>query len=166
MTSADTPRWRLLAWALALLAALLIAGCGDEKPERDAAGRIEGAGQVRLLQLRVGDCISNLRDSFNDPDGSHNGVPRVKAVPCAEPHDGELLRIDAIGDGDWPGSSIVNGEAARGRQALQPRLTAANASAGKLTLLSFTPTQDRWEFEDQHEIVYLALYTKLRTATL
>ena len=60
--------------------------------------------------------------------------------------------------------SIVEGEAARGRPALQARLERVakqiGAPTGQLTLLSFKPIQERWEFEDQHEIVYLLLYQR------
>ncbi len=156
----------MLAWAPALLAALLICGCGESEPDRDSAGRIQGPGEVRLLKLHVGDCVGNLRTSLDNPDGGHNGVPKVEAVPCSEPHDAEVLKIAKVGDGDWPGFPIVDGEAARGRQQLQPRLTAADPSAGKLTLVTFRPTQERWEFEDQHQIVYLALYRKPQRGTL
>jgi len=156
----------MLAWAPALLAALLIAGCGESEPDRDSAGRIQGPGEVRLLKLHVGDCVSNLRTSLDDPDGGHNGVPKVKAVPCSQRHDGEVLKIAKIGDGGWPGFPVVDGESARGRQELQPRLTAAGRGAGKLTLVSFRPTQERWEFEDQHEIFYLVLHREPQTGAL
>jgi hypothetical protein len=166
MAPADTTARRTLAWATALLAALLLAGCGESGPERDGAGAITGPGEVRLLKLRVGDCVADLRHSLDNPDGGHNGVPKVKAVACSQRHDAEVLKIAKIGDGDWPGFAVVDGEAARGRQQLQPRLTAAAPAAGRITLVTFRPTQDRWEFESQHQILYLALYRRLRTGTL
>lgn len=145
-----------------MFVALLVAGCGASEPQRTDAGAIEQAGESRLLELRAGDCVGNLRKSIDEPDGGANGVPAARAVPCAERHDGEIVRISAIADGPWPGAQIVDGEAARGRQALQPRLAAAKSGGAKLTLLTFKPTRERWEFEDQHEIYYLVLYAQQR----
>ncbi len=158
-----TPR-RALTSALALAAAALLSACGDPPaPQRDGAGAISKSGEASLLKLRRGDCIADLRERLEHPDGGHNGVPRVQGVRCAQPHDSEVLEIAPISEGDdWPGEAIVAGEAARGRPALQARLDRAarqtGARAGQLTLLTFKPIQERWEFEDQHEIVYLVLY--------
>jgi hypothetical protein len=82
-----------------------------------------------------------------------------------------VLEIAPIADGDdWPGEAIVAGEAARGRPALRARLDRAarrtGAPAGQLTLLTFKPIQDRWEFEDQHEVVYLLLYKQPQRGSL
>jgi hypothetical protein len=152
--------------ALALVAALLLASCGDGEPERDAAGQIAGTAEVLLSKLRAGDCVGNLRHSLANPDGGRSGLPDVKAVACSKAHDAEVLKVAELGDGDFPGEQIVLGEVARGRQELQPRLASAGDARGKLTLVSFRPTQDRWEYEDQHEIVYLVLYAKAQRGTL
>ena len=98
---------------------------GDSAPQRNSAGAIDGPTETRLLELREGDCVANMRMGIEKPDGGHNGVPKIVAVPCSQPHDGEILLIEDIGDGDWPGAHIVDGEAARGRQGLTPRLARA-----------------------------------------
>ena len=147
-------------FALAAAAAGLLGGCGEGGPKRDGAGAIEQAGETRLLTLRAGDCVSNLRERIENPDGGHNGVPKVTAVNCSAEHDAEVLLIARLGGGDWPGFSIVEGEAARGRSQLQPRLVRAKRAGGPLQVVSFKPTQPRWDFEDQHEILFLALFDK------
>jgi hypothetical protein len=159
MASAHTTRRRALAGSLApVAAAMLLAACGDNPPKRDAAGAIDKPGDTRLLKLRVGDCVANLRHSLDNDDGEHNGVPQVKAVNCSQSHDAEILVIAPLGGGAWPGYEIVDGEAARGRQQLQPRLLRIKQADGPLTLVTFRPSQERWEFEHQHVIQYLALY--------
>jgi hypothetical protein len=95
----------------------------------------------------------------------------VQGVPCAAIHDGEGLEIAPIAEGeDWPGEAIVAGEASRGRPAPQQRLDGAarrsGAKAGQLTLLTFKPIEQRWEFEHQHEIVYLVLYREPQRGSL
>jgi len=165
MRTADTTSARIRAAALAAVAAVLLAACGDSEPARNKAGMIEGTGEVRLLKLRVGDCVANLLKSVKEPDGSANGVPRVKVLPCAQRHDAQVVRIDDLGDGPWPGPTIVNGEAARGTDALQSRLAAA-LGGGRLSLFTFKPTQPRWDFEDQHRIFYLTVFPAPRRGAL
>jgi hypothetical protein len=163
---------RAHAATLTFAAAALLAACGDTPaPQRDGSGAITKAGEISLLKLAEGDCVGDLRERLDNPDGGHNGVPRVQGVPCAEPHDGEVLEIAPIAEGDdWPGEVIVEGEAARARPALQARLQRVakqtGAPAGQLTLLSFKPIQERWEFEDQHEIVQLVLYKRPQRGSL
>ncbi len=161
MATADTMRQRALVALATAGAAVAVAGCGKAAAKRDAAGAVVQAGQSNLLKLRVGDCVSDLRKQLvDDPTSSDNGVPTVNALPCAKPHDAEILLISHVADGGWPGDSIVGGEAARGRETLRPRLLRLEeATPGTdLTLVSFRPTQQRWEFEHQHQIVFAVLF--------
>ncbi len=159
MASGATTGRSLLALAVA---GAVLAGCGEGAPKRDAAGAIEQAGDTRLLNVRAGDCVRNLRERLEHPDGGHNGVPEVTAVNCSAEHDAEVLRIAPLGGGEWPGFEIVDGEAARGRNELQPRLVRIKRAAGPLTIVSFRPTKPRWEFEHQHAIFFIALFDKRR----
>lgn len=164
MASAETIRRRALA--VAAVAGLALAGCGKPAPRRDGAGQVDRSGYALLLKLRTGDCIGNLRSAAIDSpdDGSHNGVPTVQAVPCAQPHDAQIVSISPLGGGPWPGSTIVEGAAASGRTALAPRLSriAKSSPGGDLTLFTFDPTQERWEFEKQHTIVFAVLFAHPR----
>jgi hypothetical protein len=163
MASADTIRRRALATMAVASLAAAVAGCGEASVQRDAAGTISKAGKANLLKLRTGDCVSDLRTRLiDDPTSADNGVPTVNALPCAQPHDAEILTISRLEGKDWPGSPIVDGEAARVREALRGRLSRLQDAAPgeRLTFVSFRPTQDRWEFENQHQIVYAVLYTK------
>jgi hypothetical protein len=147
---------------LAVATAAMLGGCGEDGPQRDASGAIERAGDTRLLELRIGDCISNLRERLDNPDGGHNGVPKVTAVKCSQEHDAEIVKLASLDGGDWPGFSIVDGEAARGRQQLAPRLARVKQVGGQVTVVSFRPTRERWDFEHQRAIYYLVLFDKPR----
>lgn len=163
MARADTIRRRALAAVAAAAVVAAVAGCGKAAVKRDAAGKVSTAGHTNLLKLRAGDCVSDLRKQLvENPTSSDNGVPTVNALPCAQPHDAEVLTISRIAGKDWPGSSIVDGEAARVREALRARLSRLqNATPGEhLAFVSFRPTQDRWEFENQHQIVFAVLFAK------
>jgi hypothetical protein len=170
MTSAKTGR-RLVAALLTAAVAAMVAACGASAPQRNRDGAIAKAGSISLLSLHVGDCVGNLREGIRHPDAGHNGIFKVDAVPCADPHDAQVLRISGLAGGQWPGWSIVDGEAARGRVALQQRLSrvppSSGASAGgRLTLFTFRPSQERWEFEGQRKIVFLVLYAKPQRGAL
>lgn len=160
MTRADTTRRRLLAATATMTIALGAGACGAVPPKRDAAGTVDVSGRTRLVHLRTGDCVADLQARLDDPDGAHNGVPLVKAVPCAEPHDAQVLLVSPLGGGSWPGDVIVEGAAAQGRTTLQKRLDRLSAKDPhhRLQLFTFSPTQERWEFEHQHKVMYLVLY--------
>jgi hypothetical protein len=169
-TTARTMGRRAPGVLLTAALAALVAACGASAPKRNGTGTIARSGSSSLLSLHVGDCVSNLRAGIEHPDEGHNGVFTVEAVPCADPHDAQVLRISGLGGGPWPGWSIVDGEAARGRVALQERLSrvqpAGAGAGGRLTLFTFRPSQERWEFEDQRKIVFLVLYAKPRRGAL
>src|SRR4051794_25886452 len=111
MARADTIRRTALATMAAASLAAAVAGCGEADVERDAVGTITKAGKSNLLKLRPGDCISDLRKRLiDDPTSADNGVPTVNALPCAQPHDAEILTISRLAGKDWPGSPIVDGE--------------------------------------------------------
>ncbi len=158
MATAQTTR-RILP---ALAAAALLGGCGEAGPERDSAGKLAKAGDTRLLKLRTGDCISNFRERLSHPDGSNNGVPKVTAVKCSSKHDAEIVKMARIEGREWPGFNIVDGEAAHGRLQLAVRLARVKAAGGRVKIVSFRPTRERWEFESQRHIYYLVLYDKPR----
>lgn len=165
MAIATTTRRLALTAVAAITIALLLAACGRSAPQRDGAGAITKAGRSSLLDLRAGDCVTDLREQIENPDGGHNGVPSVTAAPCTQAHDGEVLLVAAVGGDSWPGFSIVNGEAARNRPAIHKRVAAARSGQGA-RLLTFKPTEERWNFEDQREIFYLVLYEQPRRGRL
>jgi hypothetical protein len=158
--SSATRRRRLAAAATAAAVALVVGACGTTPPKRAASGAIDTTGKTRLLHLRTGDCVADLQQSIDNPDGGHNGVPLVTAVPCSAPHDGQVLLVSALGGGAWPGDVIVGGEVARGMQTLQKRLVRLSDADPhhQLHLFAFRPSQERWEFEKQHKIMFLVLY--------
>ncbi|HEY1538067.1 MAG TPA: hypothetical protein VGF63_01625 [Solirubrobacteraceae bacterium] len=153
--------WRLAATATAAVALVLVLGaCGTTPPKRGAGGAIDTTGKTRLLHLRTGDCVADMQHSIDNPDGGHNGVPLVTAVPCADLHDAQVLLVSPLGGGAWPGEVIVGGEVARGMQTLQKRLVRLSEADPhhQLHLFAFRPSQERWEFEKQHKIMFLVLY--------
>ena len=159
--------------ALLAAAATLLAACGDDEPvRRDATGALAAPTEMLLIDLHLGDCVANLRTAYNNDDGGHNGVPTVRAVPCSYLHDGEVLQIKRITETSYPGTQIVDGEAALGRLELEQRLDRARLHSKDLRrrrefeLLTLRPDDNRWDFENQRDVFYLALFAKPRRGPL
>lgn len=75
---------------------------------RDESGEIVSAGEVPLEELRPGDCLNGL-----DLDGA-GLISELPAVPCAQSHQGEVIAIFDLPDGDWPGQETVDERATAG----------------------------------------------------
>ena len=172
MPTAESTARRALG-ALLAAAATLLAACGDDEAvRRDATGALAAPAEMLLTKLRFGDCVGNLRTAFYNDDGGHNGVPLVRAVPCSYLHDGEVLQIKRITETSYPGTQIVDGEASLGRLELRKRLDRARIRSQDLRrrrefeLLTFRPDDNRWDFENQRDVFYLALFAKPRRGQL
>jgi hypothetical protein len=173
MPTAESTARRMLAALLAATAALL-AACGDddEPVQRNATGALTQPAEMLLIDLHLGDCVANLRSAYDNDEGAHNGVPTVRAVPCSYLHDGEVLQIKRITETSYPGTQIVDGEASLGRLELEQRLDQARIKSEDLRrrrefqLLTMRPDDNRWDFEKQRDIFYLALFAKPRRGPL
>lgn len=58
-------------------------------------GTGSGSGAVPVNSLQVGDCVNGLRDSQN--------LRSLPAVPCDQPHEGEVFAVFNLPDGPYPG---------------------------------------------------------------
>ena len=140
-------------------AAVLTAGCtaaGEQDATRDeTTGEIVENEEVGVFRLQVGDCLVM-------PSGGIAGeeVETMEAIPCGEPHDGEVLALVTVpGDEDAP----FPGQAAVSTQAQEDCVAEFQTATGRdfmtdpdwdLTFLS--PTADSWAFGDDREIVCIA----------
>lgn len=68
--------------------------------QRDpVTGTVAAGGDVAATSLQVGDCVNNLRDSTN--------LLSLPAVPCAQPHEGEVFAVFDLPAGPFPGADAV-----------------------------------------------------------
>ncbi|WP_075895220.1 DUF4190 domain-containing protein [Actinomadura sp. CNU-125] len=63
--------------------------------ERDESGAISKGGKALFTTLRKGDCFTGYNPT--------KPLRIVDAVPCAEPHTGEIVTRSALPDGPYPG---------------------------------------------------------------
>ncbi|XRQ03435.1 septum formation family protein [Actinomadura welshii] len=72
--------------------------------DRDDGGRVTKSGKVLGSALREGDC-------FTGGDGAPSGF--VTALPCTEPHDGEVIATPTLPAEPYPGDETVDAAAAQ-----------------------------------------------------
>ncbi|GAA4569931.1 DUF4190 domain-containing protein [Planotetraspora kaengkrachanensis] len=72
--------------------------------ERDETGTVTRGGSVSVTSLHEGDCV----------DGVVEGkvITTLKAVPCAQPHDAEVIVVFDLPAGAWPGREAAGDAAA------------------------------------------------------
>lgn len=127
--------------ALAGLALIGLAACGDDDAERDEEGQITESGDVDVFSLQVGDCIND--------DTLSGDVASAAAVPCGEAHDNEVYFSHMIEGDDFPGQEAVTTEADTAcEQAFEEFVGVAYADSD-LYFTHLTPTSGSWENGDR-----------------
>jgi Domain of unknown function (DUF4190)/Septum formation len=122
---------------------LLIAGTAD----RDTEGEITEGGSVSAMSLQVGDCLNGLEEEGN--------VRSLPAVPCAEPHEGEVYATFDLPEGEYPGDTAVVEQAETG---CDERLSAVAPGAYEdpsVGLYYLYPVELSWP--DDREVVCIAI---------
>lgn len=115
--------------------------------DRDESGRITSSGTVDVASLEVGDCVNGIEEG---------DVLTVPAVPCAEPHEGEVFAVfDVSLTGQWPGDDAVAGEAEDGCVDRFESYAPGAEDAASLDLFYLHPTSGSWRAGDR-EVICIA----------
>jgi Domain of unknown function (DUF4190)/Septum formation len=135
-------------WTL-LLVVLIIVGV-TSSPNRDDSGQITSGGSVSATALQAGDCVNNLKDTTS--------LLSLPAVPCSQPHEGEVFAVFDLPAGPYPGADAVNKQAST---QCSDRITAYSPTAGTdgtYDLFLVYPRQQDWARGDR-EIACVAAAT-------
>jgi hypothetical protein len=108
---------------------------------RDSSGEIVDSGRVSLEDLVPGDCVNDLVEGRR--------VTSLSAVPCSEPHDGEVFAVFNLPETSWPGESSVDDDAVQGCTDRLGEYSPAAADDETLELLYFSPTEQSWRLDDR-----------------
>jgi hypothetical protein len=143
-------------WAVGIATAVVVAIASSA--DRAETGEITAGGDVSAFDLKVGHCLNRLKEGHVRTD--------LPAVPCAEPHEGEVFAIFDLPAGPYPGDAKVGDDAERGCsdrfEGYAP--SAVNDTALELFLLH--PTERSWAQGD-HEVSCVATDpTKKRTGSI
>ncbi|GGV04159.1 hypothetical protein GCM10010182_23030 [Actinomadura cremea] len=126
-----------LVWSAAALLLMPVVSEALFRVERDASGAISKSGTTLFSVLREGDCFTGY--------DSTERLWTVRAVPCTEPHTGEVILRTTLPDEPWPGDEraeraarlVCGGEIVRLRKsplypALKPYYEVPNVLGWKL----------------------------------
>jgi hypothetical protein len=114
----------------------------------DDAGRDDGGRVTEEGMLSVSATDGEQRD--------------IEAVPCSEPHDGEVYTNIKLGDGEFPGDEFIASKADRGCSARLRR----QAPKSRDEIVYFVPNKLSWDEKDDRTVTCIAQYPKKRTGTV
>lgn len=76
------------------------------EPERNDAGQITEEGSLSTYDVEVGDCLNGILETENETI-----VRSLPAVPCSQPHEGEVFATIELENGEYPGEEAIFAEA-------------------------------------------------------
>lgn len=140
-------RW--LPAALLVLSLGLSACSSEPEATRDEAGDVATAGEIDAFAIDLSDCLVEPPATGDQAEE----VADVSAVPCAEPHDGEVYALFDLPDGDFPGDEAVTTAADERCVEEFDTFVGKAYEDSALDFFTFTPTKDSWELRDDREVV-------------
>lgn len=146
---------------LALFVVVMLAGLGLavkeglDRAERDEDGTVNEAGNVDVLTLKVGDC-------FDEPGGGLTEagelVYELRAIPCAEPHQGEVYHEIVATEGDdvpFPGDTAIGDRAKFECATKFEAFVGRPLQESELTYAWLVPTEESWNYGDRGSTCYV-----------
>ncbi|MFI0449325.1 septum formation family protein [Actinomadura sp. 6N118] len=121
--------------------AVVVVGALPSGPDRDHSGRITKRGKATVAALKVGDCFTGLR-------GNTTNVS-VTALPCAEPHDSEVVARINLADGSFPGAAELDRQAKAECDKQIGAVYNRSRYAAHLKLYASSPDKASWDDGDQ-----------------
>jgi hypothetical protein len=131
-------------WVLGLATLIVVAIVSGA--DRDPSGQLTDGGPVSAQQLRPGDCVNDLEE--------RDRVLSLPAVPCGQPHEGEVFAVFALSGTTWPGDGEVLEMADQGCQD-RFQSYAPNADFESFDLFVIHPTRSAWVRTD-HDVTCIA----------
>lgn len=134
---------------------LVFGACANEAfiddVERGSNREILEGGRLGTTQLRAGDCFSERSGSV---------VRSVDAVPCGEPHRGQVLgRVSAEPNATWPGVESLTAEAVPLCMGLAEEVFGAyfndTVDLPLVDLAAYIPDEPAWEDGDRSIVCWV-----------
>ena len=105
-------------------------------PERDENGALTSGGTASVTSLKTGDCLNGIKEGV---------VTNVAVVPCAEPHDGEVVGVHALTGATFPGTAAV--EQAANEECVKLLEAYAGEKAAAVDLMFLQPLAETWSLD-------------------
>ncbi len=124
-------------WMLVGLVGIFVVAAKHQDPPA-RPGQLSGPGVVRMATLKPGTCFDQ---------GTDRGASAVRVVSCAQPHDGQMLKVsNTLAGGNYPGATTAESTAAHTCATAEYDLMPdADSILPDDVVLAFDyPTQDSW----------------------
>jgi Domain of unknown function (DUF4190)/Septum formation len=125
--------------------------------DRDRAGGIVSGGTVSINDLRLGDCVNDVQEG--------KVVAHLPAVPCNEPHDGEVVGVFDLPVGEFPGDSAVESQSEQGCSGRLASYAPGAVEDPAVNLLYYSPSKQNWDRND-HSVVCIAVTSTPKTGSI
>ena len=165
---APTPAIRRFAMVIGLVLSLaLFAACSNSATtdaERNDEGEIDEVSDLGVFRMQTGDCVLF-------PDDDTDEFSEFEALPCDQPHDGEVLSLVNLpfdNDALFPGNLEVQTLAEEACIEDFDRITGLDfATDPDWNVFSLSPSSESWDQIDDREVVCIAVsYTDEQLTTL
>jgi hypothetical protein len=144
--------------------ALFAGGCLTQnseldETERDEDGQVVEGGDVGVFKLRVGDCLDiPFDDPATEPGATvaSDEVESFDAVPCDQPHTGEVILVDEQFYADldeFPGENAAFESATPACITAIDDYTGTSYEQSQFDIYSLVPTEDSWDIMDDRTLV-------------
>jgi nitrite reductase/ring-hydroxylating ferredoxin subunit len=108
----------------------------------DSKGNVTSRGSLGVFQLTTGQC-------FNEPNDSSAAVSSIEAIPCAQPHDAQVVGTYNLTDAFYNPAAIDN-EADSGCQKMAAGPSVDQSRLGdSAEIVEFSPSSDSWATGDR-----------------
>ncbi|MGE3287447.1 MAG: septum formation family protein [Pseudonocardia sp.] len=112
--------------------------------DRGAGGEVVAAGDVSASDLRVGDCIVDVRETTS--------LLTVPVAPCTTPHQGEVVAVFDLPEGPYPAAAELNATVET-RCSTEVAAYAPSAAADPaLQLFYIYPLEANWSRGDRETV--------------
>jgi hypothetical protein len=142
---------RCLTVLVALVTVGVLSGCSLlGGTQRDADGEITQATDLDAFALQIGDCLDSTELTADSTE-----FTEIPAVPCAEPHDSEVIFKFDMPDGDYDPAAIEQAADEMCAPAVEEYIGPAweDISSQGLAIWWISPTPESWDQSHDREVV-------------
>lgn len=149
-----------------------LAGCSDSQVDtttRDDSGEITQGGDLGVFALKTGDCVDDpalLSGSAEADQASGDEVAQFDAVPCGEPHTGEVVLVDDdffVGTTEFPGEEEVWSRSSEACAVAVEEYTGEPFLSSPYDAVALYPTAESWDAVDDRGIACLGVVLSEQT---
>ena len=109
--------------------------------QRDASGAVVKAGHLNPSNLRTGDCFNN---GGAPAPGATTTLSSISLVPCAQPHNAEVIATATMPAGSWTTSADMLARANKQCVPLARSYFAGSKVRSSVAIGAMFPTQSDW----------------------